>query len=339
MFAIITHEIEEKVTRELTRWFRVEKEISVFSLIHDGFIASKCSVELLREAEAHIKDLMSIDIQLLEKPMYGLQEHRIPELEPLYTNEDGETPHELPDDGEAEGKQRGKRLELDGYCETAKIAFEFQGAQHYESNHLYHRGKARSFEDTIANDKAKVQLCKDNGVTLVVVPHFIPNTQVPEFVRNELLKCGVKCSRDSVPKSIASQPRIIDEGGINVTGCMTAAGIAKRMFYNTFYGEHPLFCMTKEQDRFIRNSYFGGRVELFQHGVVHGKVWYLDFTSLYPAMGHKHLIPYGCPTIWDTFDPPPGNESMGFGKHCALTREAVRGENGPWLLCMGHAPG
>lgn len=129
------------------------------------------------DAEAHIGEKMDVKIDLLEKPMYGLQEQRIPELEPLYTDDGGEAPHALPKEANDDGKRaRGKRLELDGYCESAKIAFEFQGAQHltqhYERNHLYHRGKPTSFDETVANDKAKVELCKLNGVKLIVVPLY-----------------------------------------------------------------------------------------------------------------------------------------------------------------------
>jgi len=83
---------------------------------------------------------------------------------------------------------------------------------------------------------------------------------------------------------------------------MTAAGLAKRIYYNKFYGKFQLFT---QQDRYIRDlSYFGGRVELFHLGVINGLVYYLDFTSLYPAMGFKHEMPYGVPECWSTFDPP-----------------------------------
>ena len=50
---------------------------------------------------------------------------------------------------------------------------------------------------------------------------------------------------------------------MSITKVMTAAGLAKRIYYNTFYGKYALYCLTKDQDRYIRkNSYFGGRVEL-----------------------------------------------------------------------------
>ena len=68
---------------------------------------------------------------------------------------------------------------------------------------------------------------------------------------------------------------------------------------------------------------FGGRVELFRLGVVHGDVYYMDVTSLYPAMGFKHMLPYGRPIEWSNFDPPDPHEKMAFGKHAELTRAEV----------------
>ena len=103
-----------------------------------------------------------------------------------------------------------------------------------------------------------------------------------------------------------TRDRVLQSGGICLNSQkgrspMTSAGVAKRLFFNKFYGKYPVFTLTKEQDAYIRASYFGGRVELFQLGVVHGSVFYLDFTSLYPAMGAAHLLPYGDPVLYPTF--------------------------------------
>lgn len=60
--------------------------VEVFALIHDGLICSDASDALLRGAEAHLAEY-GWQIQLLEKPLYGLQNEQIPELAPLYGNE------------------------------------------------------------------------------------------------------------------------------------------------------------------------------------------------------------------------------------------------------------
>ena len=51
--------------------------------------------------------------------------------------------------------------------------------------------------------------------------------------------------------------------------------------------------LSNSADKFIRDFYYGGRVEIFHLGRVPGdKIYYYDFTSLYPAMGIKYF------TLW-----------------------------------------
>ena len=54
-------------------------------------------------------------------------------------------------------------------------------------------------------------------------------------------------------------------------------------------------------DGFIRDSYAGGRVECHYLGEIIGKIFYFDFTSLYPAMMVKDL-PYGKPETYTDKD-------------------------------------
>lgn len=58
-------------------------------------------------------------------------------------------------------------LELDLYNEEMKIAFEYNGPQHY----LPIYGKKR-LDISIRNDSEKKQRCKENGVKLFVIPYF-----------------------------------------------------------------------------------------------------------------------------------------------------------------------
>ena len=92
-------------------------------------------------------------------------------------------------------------------------------------------------------------------------------------------------------------------GGINITDCNTGASLSKKTFFNCYYNAklHPVYTMTDENDAFIRDYYFGGRVEIFKKiGVVteSSKFYYYDFTSLYPAMAKKDL-PFGQPTVFN----------------------------------------
>lgn len=57
-------------------------------------------------------------------------------------------------------------MELDGYCEELKIAFEYQGhPSHWRKEHV-------RYEQTVASDKLKVKLCKKLGITLVVIDNI-----------------------------------------------------------------------------------------------------------------------------------------------------------------------
>ena len=48
-----------------------------------------------------------------------------------------------------------KALELDGYCETAKLAFEYNGEEHYNSGHWFYRDAPYAFKERQRHDKVK----------------------------------------------------------------------------------------------------------------------------------------------------------------------------------------
>lgn len=61
-------------------------------------------------------------------------------------------------------------LELDGYCEELKIAFEYNGKQHYEPS-AYFKQDEKSFQYLVESDRWKYRKCIDQGIFLVVVPN------------------------------------------------------------------------------------------------------------------------------------------------------------------------
>lgn len=83
---------------------------------------------------------------------------------------------------------------------------------------------------------------------------------------------------------------------INLSQIFTGATLSKKFFYNNYYNsvKRPIYFMTKDKDKFIRKSYFGGRNEAFHIGYIKGNIYYYDFTSLYPSEGRRPL-PYGKP--------------------------------------------
>jgi thiol-disulfide isomerase/thioredoxin len=76
---------------------------------------------------------------------------------------------------------RGKRMELDGFCEELQIAFEYHGVQHYRYIDHFHR-RDKSLEQRQIDDERKQLLCREYGVCLLVIPYTVEVTDVPRLV-------------------------------------------------------------------------------------------------------------------------------------------------------------
>jgi len=74
----------------------------------------------------------------------------------------------------------GKLLELDGYCPELRIAFEYQGQQHYLPTTFFTKG--RGFENQQEADKLKKDLCNKNNVILIEVPYTVEFEDMGEFI-------------------------------------------------------------------------------------------------------------------------------------------------------------
>lgn len=73
----------------------------------------------------------------------------------------------------------GRNLELDGYCEELKMAFEFDGRQHFE-----HTFKDDDLQDLIKRDEFKAQACRNLGIRLIKISCDIYD--IRSFIENEL---------------------------------------------------------------------------------------------------------------------------------------------------------
>ena len=62
-------------------------------------------------------------------------------------------------------EKSGRNLELDGFCEELKIAFEYQGRQHFSNDTQF--GGDYAFQSV--RDKLKAQLCAEHGIKLVTI--------------------------------------------------------------------------------------------------------------------------------------------------------------------------
>ena len=85
----------------------------------------------------------------------------------------------------------GRNLELDGYNENLKIAFEHQGIQHDQFPNVWHRTR-QEFEEQRARDALKIELCKCADVYLIHVPHTVEFDDLFDYIEYEL--CDFACA-------------------------------------------------------------------------------------------------------------------------------------------------
>lgn len=78
------------------------------------------------------------------------------------------------------------RLELDGYCNELKIAFEYNGQQHYKRHPLWHRSPD-ALEKQQTRDRLKARLCEERGINLIIIP-YTENHRLKEFILEELAR-------------------------------------------------------------------------------------------------------------------------------------------------------
>lgn len=68
----------------------------------------------------------------------------------------------------------GNKMELDGFNQELKIAFEHQGSQHYEKNTLFTQKLSIRKE----YDEEKRRICKEKGIKLIEIPELFTLTKL-----------------------------------------------------------------------------------------------------------------------------------------------------------------
>jgi len=84
------------------------------------------------------------------------------------------------------------RFQLDGYNAGLCLAFEYQGEQHYRDV-SYFRNEG-GLERRKENDARKEWLCRRNGVLLLVIPYWVFNDNLPEWIERRLASLGAPLS-------------------------------------------------------------------------------------------------------------------------------------------------
>lgn len=87
--------------------------------------------------------------------------------------------------------ERNNRMELDGYCEELRLAFEYNGKQHYVQVDAFHKEKS-ALVNRIADDARKVGLCLEQGVNLIVIPYTVKRDDLGEFFHEKCKTFGIK---------------------------------------------------------------------------------------------------------------------------------------------------
>jgi hypothetical protein len=70
-------------------------------------------------------------------------------------------------------KDKRKRIcmEFDGYNDKLKIAFEYNGIQHYKYPNYFHKNKLQ-FQKLRSKDLFKQKFCIENNIKLIIVPYY-----------------------------------------------------------------------------------------------------------------------------------------------------------------------
>jgi hypothetical protein len=76
------------------------------------------------------------------------------------------------------------QMHLDGYNWKLKLAFEYNGSQHYRFTKYFHRNY-QEFLDQQKRDIIKKELCKARKITLIVVPYTIDTEKLGDYIITE----------------------------------------------------------------------------------------------------------------------------------------------------------
>jgi rubredoxin len=81
--------------------------------------------------------------------------------------------------------ETGRLLQLDGYNNSLKIAFEFQGQQHYKEVSFFHNCGER-FESLKKRDLFKKEKCKEKGILLICVPYWLSEMKWKNLIKRKI---------------------------------------------------------------------------------------------------------------------------------------------------------
>ena len=86
--------------------------------------------------------------------------------------------------------ENGYKMHLDGYDDELRIAFEYNGIQHYIYNKHFYKTK-EEFEQRIRDDRRKKELCNQNNIVLIIIPYYVSFDEMEDFIRKECKMRGI----------------------------------------------------------------------------------------------------------------------------------------------------
>ncbi len=231
--------------------------------------------------------------------------------------------------------------ELDGYCHELKVAFEYNGIQHYEfvGGH-FHRDGEHQFHEQQERDNIKAAECEELGIALVTVPYTCKTFDaIWDFVQNRLQALNITVlpvdREDSQLKyQTTHRPKMNDlqelhdlaaaKGGVCLSNVYE--GSSHPHMLHCANPDHPPFGMTKndlKRGRWCRmcSSTAPGSIEkinsiISQHGFVFASERYINSSTKYDYRCVK------CNTIhsasWE-------NMKARCGRGCKVCKPAKKG--------------
>lgn len=98
----------------------------------------------------------------------------------------------------------GKPLELDGYLPSRKVAFEYNGKQHYANVERFQIGFG-TLEKRQNYDRIKQSKCAERGIRLIIIPHDVKINGLVEFIRQKCKEAGIRVFNGPVSLDGGSQ--------------------------------------------------------------------------------------------------------------------------------------
>jgi hypothetical protein len=115
------------------------------------------------------------------------------------------TKHEFPTAYPPWLKYKGRQLELDGYSDKLKIAFEAQGPMHRRLDSRFDECYDRYYR-RLENDAAKKILCDKNNVDLITVDYDLPKNHIETYIKSRLYDICKKNPTHPLCKQFSEKP-------------------------------------------------------------------------------------------------------------------------------------